>query len=122
LAHVSHQIDWAFIFYICFGLGVLIILDKVLGLSLARFVNEIVGEFKSLLGRGPIDRGKMNALLIVVMFCFCGFYFLVDPVRQLIDVAKELKGEAGHPEYVAIPAIFMIGVVGLLSVLALGKK
>jgi len=91
-------------------------------LSFARFVNEIVGEFKSLLGRGPIDRGKINALLIVVLFCLCGFYFLVFPFRHLMDFAKELQGDAGHSEFVAVAAFFMIGVVGLLSVLTLGRK
>jgi hypothetical protein len=112
------KVNWVAIFYICFALLVLIILDKVLGISFGTFFAGLASEFKSLIGRGPLDRGKLNAILLLLLFVLCAFYFFVEPVRALIDLAKSASAKEDHPEFLAIAAFFSIGLIGYLSVLS----
>jgi hypothetical protein len=122
LEHLVQGINWPVIFYICFGLFVLHMLHNVLNLSFAHFLREIFREFQLLLRRGPINRAKINALLISGLICLCAFYLFVDPIRHLIDLANKLQeAEKADNTYVAIVAFFMICVTGILSVLALGE-
>ncbi|MHC2625071.1 hypothetical protein ACVIW2_007103 [Bradyrhizobium huanghuaihaiense] len=116
--HASAGINWPIVFYICFGLLVLYVLHNLMGLSFTHFVKSILEEFRALLGAGPITRAKLNALLIVSLLCFVGFYSFVEPIRHLIELTGTLK-EAEHERfYVELAGVFMIGVVGLLSVVS----
>src|SRR4051812_41255015 len=110
------KVNWIAIFYICFSLVILIILDKVLGISFAKFFAGLASEFKSLIGRGALDRGKLNAILLLLLFVICAFYFFVEPVKHLLHLAKAASAHEEHSEYVMIAAFFSISVVGYLSV------
>jgi hypothetical protein len=112
-------VNWIAVFYICFALLVMIILDWVLGISFAKFFAGLAMEFKSLIGRGPMDRGKLNAILLLILFALCAFYFFVEPVKHLLDLANAASAKEEHPEFVGIAAFFSIGLVGYLSILAL---
>jgi hypothetical protein len=118
---VVYSINWPVVFYICFGLFVLFILHTVLRLSFSHFVSEIFREFRMLLGRGPINRGKVNALLLIGLICLIAFYIFVDPIRHLIHLTTMLHGTETETNSVVVPALFMICVTGLLSVMALGE-
>jgi hypothetical protein len=118
---VINAINWPVIFYICFALFILFFLHNVLGLSFAHFFREIFREFRMLLGRGPITRGKLNALLIIALVCLTAFYAFVDPIRHIIDLTTMLHGTETEASHVVVPAFFMICVTGILSVMALGE-
>ena len=105
-------INWTLIFYICFSLGVLIVLDKVLGVSFRAFFRE----FRLLLRRGPMSRAKLNAILVIILGAACTFYFLVQPIRDLIDLIKVTRGDATSDDYLFVISLFVIGIMGLLSV------
>ena len=111
-------VNWPIVFYICFGLAVLYVLHNVLGLSFTHFVKSIFDEFRSLLGPGPINRAKLNALLIISLVCFVAFYAFVEPIRHLIELVASLQETEAQHFYVELAGVFMIGVVGLLSVVA----
>jgi hypothetical protein len=116
-----HAINWAIIFYICFALFVLFILHSVFGLSFTHTLSQIVREFRTLLGRGPISRAKLNALLIVALICLTAFYAFVEPIRHLIELTGRMQGAEPQTTSVVVAAFFMICVTGFLSVLALPK-
>jgi hypothetical protein len=118
---IISKVNWATVFYICFALLILIILDKVLGFSFAKFFAGLATEFKSLIGRGSLDRGRLNAILLLLLFALCAFYFFVEPVKHLVDLANAASVKEEHPEYVGIAAFFSISVVGYLSVLSTGQ-
>ncbi len=113
---IVSKVNWIAIFYICFALLVMIILDRVLGISFAKFFGGLAMEFKSLIGRGPLDRGRLNAILLLVLFTLCAFYWFVEPVKQLLDLAKSVSATEEHLEFVGIAAFFSISLVGYLSV------
>ncbi len=112
------KVNWIAVFYICFAVVVLIILDKVLGISFAKFFAGLASEFKSLIGRGSLDRGRLNAILLLLLFVLCAFYFFVEPVKKLLDLARAVSAPDEHSEFVVIAAFFSISVVGYLSVLS----
>ncbi len=123
MEHFAQSINWPLIFYICFGLFVLFVLHNLLGISFAHFVREIFREFRMLLGRGPINRAKINALLIIVLVCLTAFYVFVDPIRHLVHLTTQLHGTEADTGYVVIgAAFFMICVTGLVSVMSLPRN
>jgi hypothetical protein len=113
------KVNWIAVFYICFALLVMIILDRVLGISFAKFFAGLAKEFKSLIGRGPMDRGRLNAILLLILCALCAFYLFVEPVKQLLDLAKAVPSTEEHPVFVGIAAFFSISIVGYLSVLSI---
>jgi hypothetical protein len=118
---IVNKVNWVAIFYVCFALIVLFLLDKVLGISFSKFFSGLAEEFKSLIGRGSLDRGKLNAILLLLLFALCAFYFFVEPVKQALDLAKAVSQEEEHAPVVAIAAFFSIAVIGYLSVLSLPR-
>jgi hypothetical protein len=116
---IVSKVNWVAIFYICFALFVLVVLDRVLGVSFSKFFAGLADEFKSLIGRGTLDRGKLNAILLLVLFTLCAFYFFVEPVKQALDLAKAVSQDEERTPFLAIAAFFSITVVGYLSVLSI---
>jgi len=114
----ADAINWPVVFYICFGLAVLYVLHNVMGLSFTRFVGAILREFQLFLGPGPINRAKLNALVVLVLLCFTAFYAFVEPIRHLIELTGNFRGNEAERFYVEVVAVFTIGVVGLLSVVS----
>jgi hypothetical protein len=74
-----------------------------------------------LLGRGPINRGKLNALLIVSLVGLTAFYAFVEPIRHIIELTESLHSTEDQRSYVEVIAFFMICLTGFLSVRAVDQ-
>ena len=116
-------VNWVFVFYCLFALFLLIVLDKCLGLSFARFFVVIAQEFRSLLAGGKFNRASINALLIVALFALSAFYFFFEPVRKFIEVYEVVREPLGSPgtPFVFLASFFLIALVGYGCVLAVSR-
>ncbi len=111
--------------YILFVVGILILLHNCAWISFERFFVGIFREFRSLFRSGPLDRGKINAILLIFMFIIIAFCFLVEPVQRLTELTHEVtaRSEGGPASaYVFLAVLFMLGVFGLLSVLMSDRR
>ena len=116
-----NQVNWPAVFYVCFALFVLVILENVIGLSFVKFFAGISREIRSLLRQGPLDRAKINGITVIILGLIIAFYFLVEPVRKLVELTHEIRS-AAEPTYVFLISLFVLAVTGYLSVLSVDRR
>jgi predicted membrane metal-binding protein len=110
------EVNWPIIIYVIFAVIILLVLHHGLGISFPQIFAVMAKEFRSL-SRGQNNRGSLNAALILCLAVLCAFYFLVEPVRKLIELYSEMAESHNAPAFEFLTALFLIAVVGILSVL-----
>jgi len=102
--------------YILFGVFVLWILHKHLGLSIQSVFKTLMSEFRSLM-KLDYNRGSLNALLLILLLTLALIHFFIDPFRHMIEIAQTANHRSDNSspfEFIAI--FFGIALTGLFCV------
>ena len=110
------------LFYVGLMLIVLWFVVVKLNFSLPRLVRGIVKEIGPLAER-QWTRASVNGLLIIVLALLIILYFFVDRFKQAIEILHNLNQQhsSASSTYEIVFAIFVVAIVGLLSLFALPK-
>lgn len=93
---------------------------KVLDFSLPQLIRGIVKELKPVVELKWM-RASVNGVLVIGLVLLVILYFFVDRLKQAIEILHNLQHPAASSAYEILLSLFLIGIIGLLSLHALPK-
>jgi hypothetical protein len=115
---LADGVNWPVIFYIAFGVLMLIALVRLANLSPAHIAIEIIKEIGEVM-RGQVSRTAIDGAITLALIAFTAVVVLVTLMHELPEILRFLNVGAETPDQFIYQIIFMVIATIITAILSL---
>jgi hypothetical protein len=118
LDSLAKGVNWPVVFYIAFGVLMLIALVRLANLSPPHIAIEIIKEIGEVL-RGQVSRTAIDGAITLALIAFTAVVVLITLMHELPEILRFLNVGAETPDQFVYLIIFMVIATIITAILSL---